>query len=149
MQDTALYFAISESGMYKACKGRWGWSPALPLPVVLSWLHQTSYLPLDHSPPPSTCMVTREVCASQEGPGSALTSGGSWRPCVVHVWGSGDHPPSRGWLGSPLCLEDGCLQTSPSNRKSWSQPRRRNTRVVINHAEMMHCGLKMETEGTD
>lgn len=50
---------------------------------------------------------------------------------------------------SSLCLEDSWLQTLPSNKKSWSQAGRRSEMVVINHAEMMHCGLKMEKEGTD
>lgn len=53
------------------------------------------------------------------------------------------------WRPSSLCLEDSWLQTLPSNKKSWSQAGRRSEMVVINHAEMMHCGLKMEKEGTD
>lgn len=45
---------------------------------------------------------------------------------------------------SPLCLEESRLKTLPSNKKSWSQLGRRSGVAVINHAEMVRCGLKWE-----
>lgn len=43
----------------------------------------------------------------------------------------------------------GQLTVLPSNKKSWNQLGRRSGMSVINQAEMMHCGLKMEKEGID
>lgn len=48
---------------------------------------------------------------------------------------------------SSLCLEESRLKTLPSNKKSWSQLGRRSGVVVINHAELVHCGLKWKRKG--
>lgn len=134
------------------------WSSGRGIFVLLGLLY-----PINRSLLPSMCVAAQEAPAFSGGTGSAC----SMQTHGPHTADTVRRSSSMEWEALSAVVPGGCLPghliplglfhiwrtadckyylATKSARVSWG---RRNRMVVINHAEMMHCGLKMEKEGTD